>query len=493
MTQIGLVTEDMASYKGDALVEGVFDDLNFKGLGQAHLLAEAAKRLRFKGNAGEAFFAFDRVGAPPKHLLVVGLGKRSEYGPSEAREAAALAARRLRERYAATALFDLRVEEAGKRAEQVLAAAVEGALLCNARFQKYVTDEERRFGGLSGISLRVEKKTPALSKALGLGRALAEATAYARGLVNEPANVLTPEFMAERARELARKHGFTLKILDEAECAKLGMGAYLAVAKGSANPLRFIHLSYRPKGAKFHLALVGKGLTFDSGGLSLKSADNMGAMKSDMSGSAAVMGTMAAIGTLKPKVAVDAVMAMCENMPDGGAYRPGDILTSMSGKTIEVQNTDAEGRLTLADALCYAQKRKPDAVIDLATLTGACVVALGPDFSGAMGNDQALMDSVLAAAKDSGDNLWQLPMPKAYNKYIKSAVADVANISKIRWGGAITAGLFLQNFVDEGMPWVHLDIAGPALRDDDGVDAFGHEASGAGVRTLVHFILDKAR
>ncbi len=491
MTQIGLTTENAATFKGDAIVAGVFDDLNFRGLGNASSLAEAAKRLRFKGGAGESFFAFDRFGAPPKHFLVVGLGKRSEYGPQEARTAAALGGRMLRERFAATAIFDLRLDAAGKRAEQVVAAAAEGALLGASRFQKYVTDGERRFEGLSGVSLRVPKKTPPLSKALALGRVIAECTAYARALVNEPANVLNPEFMAQRARELARRHGFTLKVIDEHECAKLGMGAYLAVAKGSANPPRLIHLSYRPKGAKFHLAIVGKGLTFDSGGLSLKSADNMGAMKSDMSGSAAVMGTMAAVGLLKPKIAIDAVMAMCENMPGGGAYRPGDILTSMSGKTIEVQNTDAEGRLTLADALWYAQKRKPDAVIDLATLTGACVVALGPDFSGAMGNDQPFMEEVLSAAKNSGDNLWQLPMPAAYRKYIKSAVADVANISRIRWGGAITAGLFLQKFIDEGMPWVHLDIAGPALRDDDGVDAYGHEASGAGVRTLVHLILNK--
>jgi len=212
-----------------------------------------------------------------------------------------------------------------------------------------------------------------------------------------------------------------------------------------------------------------------------------------MAGSAAVLGTMRAVAALKPKVAVEAVMAMAENMPDGGSYRPGDILKSMSGKTIEVLNTDAEGRLTLADALTYIQRQKVDAIVDLATLTGACVVALGPDFSGAMGNDQPFMDEILAAARDSGDEIWQLPMPASYKKLIKSTLADVANISRIRWGGAITAGLFLKEFVEEGKPWVHLDIAGPALRDEDGTDAFKGEGSGVGVRTLVRLILSKEK
>ncbi len=491
MTQIGLTVEKPETFRGDAVARGVFDDTDLSRLGVPGL-TDQAKKLRFKGGAGESFFAFDRFGSPSKHLLLVGLGKRSEYGPAAARAAAATAARRLRERFASTALFALEAEAAGRRAPVVLSALAEGTLLGNRRFQKYVTDKERRFEGLSGISLRVARKSAVLQEALGLGKVLADATGYARELATEPANVLTPEFMAEEARKLARRHGFELKVLDEKACAKLGMGAYLAVARGSHHPPRFIHLRYRPKGAKFHIAVVGKGLTFDSGGISIKPADGMGAMKSDMSGSAAVMGAMAAIGALKPKVAVDAVMAMCENMPGGGAYRPGDILTSMSGKTIEVLNTDAEGRLTLADALCYVQRQKPDAVVDLATLTGACVVALGPDFSGAMGNDQPLLDAVLAAAKESGDDLWQLPLPAAYRKYIKTDVADVANMSRIRWGGAITAGLFLSTFVDEGRPWVHLDIAGPALRDDDGGDAHRAEGSGVGVRTLVHLVLSKA-
>jgi len=341
------------------------------------------------------------------------------------------------------------------------------------------------------VQIFVPKKEKALEEGAKLGAVMAEAVLFARTLVSEPSNVLTPERMAEEAKKVAKEGGLEIKVYGPKECEKMGMGAYLAVAKGSAHEARFIHLSYKPKGAKFHLGLVGKGLTFDSGGLSIKPADGMGAMKSDMSGSAAVLGAMKAIAALKPKVAVDAVMAMAENMPDGAAYRPGDVLKAMNGKTIEVLNTDAEGRLTLADALTYVQRQKVDAVIDLATLTGACVVALGPDFSGAMGNDQTLVDEVLAAAKESGDEIWQLPLPAAYNKYIKSDVADVANISRIRWGGALTAGLFLQNFIKDGTPWLHLDIAGPALRDDDGTDAHKGEGSGVGVRTLVRYVLGK--
>jgi leucyl aminopeptidase len=486
------VTGSSAAAKTEGLAIGVFDDLNFKGVPGAKEVKTEAERLRFKGAAGESFFAFNLAGKPAKHLLVVGLGKREHLAPAVLRSASALAANRFRERFLHSAALDLPMGEDTAPARWAAAQAmVEGATLANGRFTRYKTDESSKFPGLASLEIFVPAKDPGLAQGGKLGQVVAEATLFARSLVTEPSNALTPIRMAEEAVKVAKEGGLAVKILGPKECAKLGMGAYLAVAQGSKNEPRFIHLSYRPKGAKFHLGLVGKGLTFDSGGISIKPADGMGAMKSDMAGSAAVLGTMKAIAALKPKVAVDAVMAMAENMPGGGAYRPGDVLTAMNGKTIEVLNTDAEGRLTLADALTYVQKQKVDAVIDLATLTGACVVALGPDFSGVMGNDQALLDEILAAARESGDEIWQLPLPPAYNKYIKSDVADVANISRIRWGGAITAGLFLQNFVQEGTPWAHLDIAGPALRDDEGTDAHKGEGSGVGVRTLVRFILGK--
>jgi leucyl aminopeptidase len=488
------VTGSPSAVKAEGLIVGVFEDLNFKAASLPPSVAADAARLRFKGQAGESFYAFNLFGRPAKHLLVVGLGKRGALTPAVIRSASALGIKRLRDRFLATAAIQLPIAQDTPNGRHSMAQAlVEGMLLANERFTAYLTDEKARFDGIKKAFILVPKRSADYESGGKLGAVLSDATLFARRLVSEPSNVLTPERMAQEARAVAKEAGFSIKVLGPKECEKLGMGAYLAVARGSRNEPRFIHLSYRPKGAKFHLGLVGKGLTFDSGGISIKPSDGMGAMKSDMAGSAAVLGAMKAIGALKPKVAVDAVMAMAENMPGGGAYRPGDVLKSMSGKTIEVLNTDAEGRLTLADALCYVQKQKVDAVVDLATLTGACVVALGPDFSGAMGNDQKLVDEVLSAARDSGDNIWQLPLPVAYNKYIRSDVADVANISRIRWGGAITAGLFLQNFVTNGTPWVHLDIAGPALRDDDGNEAYKGEGSGTGVRTLVRLVLEKEK
>ena len=487
-----IVTGSPESVKAQAIVFGVFEDLDFTPLSAGKQLTETARQIRFKGKPGEAFFAFDLFGTPAKHLLVVGLGTRGALGPDGLREASALAVRKLHERFLKEVALALPLEADSPQARrEAICALTEGLLLANERFGRYKTGEETPYDGLHACHILVPKKKAEYEEGARRGEVLAQATLFARTLVSEPSNVLTPARMAEEAKKLAKEYGFTLKVYDEKACEKMGMGAYLAVAQGSKNPPRFIHLSYRPKGARFRLGLVGKGLTFDSGGLSLKPADNMGAMKSDMAGSAAVLGAMKAIGELKPAVAVEAVMAMAENMPGGAAYRPGDVLTSMSGKTIEVLNTDAEGRLTLADALAYVQRQKVDAVVDLATLTGACVVALGPDYAGAMGNDRAFLDEVLAVAEGSGDLLWPLPLPEAYGKYIKSAVADVANISRIRWGGALTAGLFLKHFVHEGTPWVHLDIAGPALREDDGIDSHKAEGSGAGVRTLVRLALSK--
>lgn len=489
-----IVTGTRETLDVEALAAGVFEGVDFSALKNAAGLGEAAERMRFKGKPGECFWAFEPFGEPRKHLLVVGLGKASECGPASFRTAATAAARKFRERFLKRAAIAFPVEGWGAQAAGTVQALVEGAFLGNARFDRYLTEENAKFDGLDELLVHVPRRSAALEKGAELGALMADAILFARHLVTEPANVLTPERMAKEAKRVAKEAGLQIEVLGPRECEKLGMGAYLAVASGSRHAPRFIHMSYRPSKAKFTLGLVGKGLTFDSGGLSLKPAEGMHAMKSDMAGSAAVLGAMKVIGALKPRrVAVEAVMAMCENMPGGDAYRPGDILTSLSGKTIEILNTDAEGRLTLADALTYVQKQKVDAVVDLATLTGACVVALGPDFTGAMTNDQAFLDELLAAAKEAGEEFWQLPLPPAYNKFIQTPVADVANSAKVRWGGALTAGLFLQKFVGEGMPWVHLDIAGPAYRDEDGAEAFRAEGSGVGVRTLVRFVMNKGK
>ncbi|MEJ2367130.1 MAG: leucyl aminopeptidase [Acidobacteriota bacterium] len=484
---------DLYSLKVDALAVGIFDDLDFSGLKDGAALAKQAARLRFKGSAGESFYAFDRAGSPAKDLVFVGLGARESYGPDEARKAAAAAVRRFGERFSRTASLALAIGEGTADAGEMAAAAAEAAVLTDHRFQKYLTGADRKVEGLAGLSIHAEKAPAALKDRIKAAEITARATAFARDLVTDPSETMTPEIVAKAARALGKEYGFTVKVLDEKKCREMGMGAYLAVARGSKVPPRFVHLSYRPARAKSHVAFVGKGVTYDSGGLSLKPTSSMVTMKADMSGAAAVLGAMKAVGELKPSVAVDGITALCENMPGGGAYRPGDVLKSMSGKTIEVLNTDAEGRLTLADALCYAQKLKPDAVIDLATLTGACVVALGPDIGGAMGNNQDLVSEVLAAAKHSGDELWPLPLPGQYKKFLKSRIADVANVSSVRWGGALTAGLFLQEFVDKDMPWVHLDIAGPSFREDDGVDSHHSEGTGAGVRTLIRFVQGRTR
>jgi leucyl aminopeptidase len=462
-----LVTGALETLDAEALAVGVFENGDLSVPRGAAGLREAAGKMRFKGKAGECFWAFEPYGEPRKHLLVVGLGKQAQCGPAAYRAAATVAARKFRERYIRTAAVAFPAEGRGAQAGGLVQALVEGAFLGNLRFDRYLTDENAKFEGLGELLVHVQRKGDALEKGARLGALLADGVLFARRLVTEPANVLTPERMAKEARKVAKEAGLEIEVLGARECEKLGMGAYMAVAKGSRHEPRFIHLRYRPgKKPKFKLGLVGKGLTFDSGGLSLKPNEGMAAMKSDMSGSAAVLGAMKVIGSLKPKnVAVEA---------------------------IEVLNTDAEGRLTLADALTYVQKQEVDCVVDLATLTGACVVALGPDFTGAMTNDQKLLDKLLDSAKEAGEEFWQLPLPPAYNKFIQTPVADVANVGRVRWGGALTAGLFLQKFIDEGTPWVHLDIAGPAFRDEDGAEAFRSEGTGVGVRTIVRFVMRKS-
>ncbi|HQO18861.1 MAG TPA: leucyl aminopeptidase [Acidobacteriota bacterium] len=491
--KIGFEHGKLDGIKSEAVVVGVFEKFQgFKFEGGGDFKKEAAAA-RFTGGSGEAFFALDRIGRPQKLVLFVGLGPKESYSPAEARLAAAAAVRKLGERFVRSALFVLWAEACKGKIEDAVSAIAEGVILTSARFERYITDKDRHSKQLESAAIWLEKRSAKAEDGLKLGRTLSDAVLFSRDLITAPSNEITPAYLAEEAVSLAKAYGFKAKIMDEKECAKLGMGAYLAVGAGSANPPRFIHLSYKPKNAKFTLGIIGKGMTFDSGGISLKPGEGMGAMKSDMSGAAAVLGAMKAVGELKPKVGVEMVVAACENMPSGSAYRPGDILTSMSGKTIEVQNTDAEGRLTLADALTYMQKQGVDQVVDLATLTGACVVALGTDIAGVMGNDEKFIGELTQLSGVSGDQLWQLPLQKDYRRFIKSPVADICNISRVRWGGAITAGLFLQFFVDEKTPWAHIDIAGPAYRDDDLGECHRAEGAGFGVRLLAHHILGKEK
>jgi leucyl aminopeptidase len=313
----------------------------------------------------------------------------------------------------------------------------------------------------------------------------------ARELVAAPANVVTPVSMAKTAEEIASLYGLSLEILEQSDCEKLGMGAFLGVAQASEIPPKFIHLTYKPEGAaKRKVAIIGKGVTFDSGGLNIKGAGSgIETMKMDMGGAAATFGAAKAIAQIKPDVEVHFISAVTENMISGRAMHPGDILTASNGKTIEVNNTDAEGRLTLADALVFADKLGLDAIVDLATLTGACIIALGNDISGLWATDDSLANQIKTAAEAAGEKFWQMPMEEKYFDGLKSPIADMKNTGP-RPGGSITAALFLKQFVKE-TPWAHLDIAGPVWADkDDGYNPSG--ATGFPVRTLVNWVLGEA-
>jgi leucyl aminopeptidase len=316
---------------------------------------------------------------------------------------------------------------------------------------------------------------------------MAEATSLARDMVNEPANFFTPTRMAELAKEIANKYSLGFTVFNSRDMEAMGMGALLGVARGSSEPPKLITLNYKgDESSKNSLGFIGKGITFDSGGISIKPSEGMGEMKDDMAGGAAAIAALSAIAQLKPKVNVTAIIPATENLPSGTALKPGDILRAMNGKTIEVISTDAEGRLILADALSYAVKQGLSPLVDLATLTGACRVALGDGYSGAFTNNQELMDKVIKAAAKAGEKIWQMPLPEEYKEQLKSEIADIKNTGD-RYGGAITAALFLTEFLD-ATPWVHLDIAGTASSSKgSGYSVKG--ATGVGVRTLVELAL----
>ena len=424
--------------------------------------------------------------------FLAGLGRRSEFTPDRLREGCGLAARRaagLKARKLVVAL----PPRPGASARELAIAATEGLALGSYRLSKYQTGEEARTLPIKTAELIVAKESlKETLEGIGRGRISAVATNLVRDLVNEPAMVVTPSRMAEIARRVAKEGGFQIKVHEKKDLERLKLRAILGVSAGSAQPPCLIHMIYRPRRAAGRkplrrIALVGKGLTFDSGGLSLKTASGMETMKLDKAGATVVLAVMAALASLELPIEVHGIMGMTENMPGGSALKPGDVLHTMSGKTIEVLNTDAEGRLVLADALEFAQQQKPDQIIDLATLTGACMVALGPSCSGVFGTDQVMVDGLLQAAARAGEKMWQLPLFEDYRDMIRSDIADVKNSPSSRYGGATTAALFLKNFVKDGMPWVHLDIAGPAfLESEHGFMRKG--ATGAPVRTLINYL-----
>ncbi len=417
----------------------------------------------FKGEKGKTYLMQTYGKIPAKKILIAGCGKREDFTENTAREVAYKAVKKLQQIYAKTAVFDFDFDYSK--------SVVIGAMIADYAFDKYKSEKSTR------VNTIYLKNAQDLTE----GKIFAKALKFTRDLANEPASYATPTKLAEIAQSL---DGIETKVYDKSEISD--MGAFLAVGQGSSQPPKFIHMKYTCENPKKRIALIGKGICFDSGGLDLKPPASMLTMRDDMSGAACVLGVMSALKELMPQVEVHGIIAACENMPGSNAYKPGDILKAKNGKTIEVDNTDAEGRLTLADALCYACELGVDEVIDIATLTGACVVALGTQVSGIMGNDDELIQNLINTAEKSGERFWKLPMFKEYFDSLKSDIADMKNTGS-RQGGASIAGIFLKEFVKD-VKWAHIDIAGTAFLEKPQGE-FIKGASGAGVRTLLNHIL----
>lgn len=481
--------ENIKKVKADALVlgmlkgEGLSGDLKEmdKALGgELKTLVESEK---FEGEEGKAVLlgsTFGRAGV--KRVLVVGLGAKRGFGRAALRKAGIVSAKRLRKSSASIAFGPRFSNKPG-----YVKALSEGLYLGAYEFNKYKTNGE---GGsrLSGIILSSDGLTEKrLATETGLARAVGESTNLVRDLVNEPPVYMTPTRLAEIAAGIAEEGGLKCEIFGPEEIDRRGMRGIQAVTSGSDQEPRFIHLTYEPskKPAKT-IAIVGKGITFDSGGLCIKPADSMRTMKMDMAGAAAVLGVMKALPALKPRVRVHGLVASCENMTGPGAYKPDDVIRAYNGKTIEVINTDAEGRIVLSDALSYAAELKAAEIVDMATLTGACIVGLGLYTAGLMSNDAKLAGKILEASREAGEKIWELPLDDELRAEIKSDVADIKNAGS-RWGGAITAAMFLENFVGE-TPWAHIDLAGPAYAEREG-EFYPKGGTGFGVRTMLDYIL----
>lgn len=451
------------------------------------LLEEMREARELTGKAFECTPLRWPDGITADKLLVVGAGKSEKFSEAQLRHLAGAAVRHLRSRGVKEMAWVL-----GSVAPSFVAAVAEGALVADYDADSYRTDSKDEKGIDKLILLTGgEPLSPESHAALERGRILGEAQNFTRELVNEPSNQLTPTRLAEHAQDMAGRFGLPCEVLGPEEIQKLKMGAFWAVAQGSREPARLIVLRYLPEGAPAEpvIGLIGKGITFDSGGISIKPSENMHEMKTDMAGGATMLGVMQAIAQLKPRLRVMALIPATENMPGGSAYKPGDVITSMSGKTIEVLNTDAEGRLVLADALTYAKRLGCTVLIDAATLTGAVMVALGSITTGVFGWSKDWVNRILAAAHHAGEKMWQMPVDEDYRDLYKSSIADLANTGG-RYGAAITGAMFIGEFAGD-TPWVHLDIAGTRWAiDEKPYRAKG--PTGHGVRTLVQLLTDFA-
>lgn len=479
----------------DALIVNLFEGVGSPGgatgavdaaLGGA--ISELIASGEISGKLAEValLHTFGRIA--PRRVLVVGLGKRTSFDQAAVRKVSGVAARALRKKGVRSVTSI--VHGAGIGGLSPLDAArsvVEGTLLALYQGDLYKTSDENP-GGIETFTIVEldEDKVEAFETGARQGQILAGATNEARVLADEPANKMTPVLLAMRAREVAERFGLGYEELDEKRMADLGMNALLSVAKGSEQPPRLIVLRHEAGTDRPTVAFVGKGLTFDSGGISIKPHEGLHMMKYDMCGGASVIGAMSAVAQLKPNINVLGLVPASENMPSGTAYRPGDVVETMDGKTVEIITTDAEGRMILADAITYALRQGVNYLVDVATLTGACAVALGPGYTGVMTNNPGLLTVLKDAAQLAGERVWELPLPGEYMENLRSSIADFKNVGP-RYGGAIYGGLFIKEFVGD-IPWVHMDIAGTAYSSrDEGSISDGYMASGAtgvGVRTL---------
>ena len=483
----------LAQWSGDCLSLGFFedqvdltDDLAALNASLGGAIADLIQEAEFTGKASEQLSTRIAGAGSLRYLVLIGLGPSDAFKLDGLRIAAAAGAKYAKTQRCKTFGVNLpRWENEAVHSAQAIAEGIELAIHQDNRFKSEPNDGKPEVKLERVDLLNLGNQAAAIERA----RQICEGVILARELVNAPANVITPVTLAETAQDIAAEGNLTTEILEKEDCEALGMGAYLGVAQASDLPPKFIHLTYRPSGTpKRKLAIVGKGLTFDSGGLNLKpSGSGIETMKMDMGGSAATLGAAKVIAALQPDVEVHFIVAATENMISGRALHPGDILTASNGKTIEINNTDAEGRLTLADALVYAEKLEVDAIVDLATLTGACIVALGNDIAGLWSPQDDLADELKRAAEQAGEKFWQLPLESSYFDGLKSSISDMKNTGP-RAGGSITAALFLQKFVEQ-TPWAHLDVAGPVWAEKEaGYNGVG--GTGFAVRTLVNWILN---
>jgi len=492
--KINVNADKLEKHKTDGAAILLFEDEKFgaamaridKALGGT--VAQLILHGDFKLKPGAIHLLYPEGRIAAKRLVLAGLGKRSEFTLNRLRQAVGKAAPALRA--AGARDVTVLVEEFGRDFEEVSQALVEGSVLGLYRFLKYKTNEESdRKKDITTITLLTETaaSVKALQSGAKAGAVIADSTSMVRDMVSCPPVDMTPAIVAAKAQELARQLGFTVRVLERAQMQKLGMGALLGVASGSVQPPKFIIIEYRKGGKKPVIALVGKTITFDSGGISIKPSENMDKMKDDMSGGAAVLGAIRTAAALKLPLNIVGLLPATENMPSGSAYKPGDVLRTLSGQTIEIINTDAEGRLILSDALAYACRYKPAVIVDIATLTGACRIALGQEATGMVGTDEKLKQKIREAGEKTGERVWELPLWEGYYDQIKSDIADMKNAGS-RDGGVITAAALLSKYVQK-YPWVHLDIAATSWTEKERPYT-PKGATGIGMRLLTQFLRD---